>query len=206
MTHLHIPDAAMPGRVAVASYILMVVALGACVWSLRGRDSRRSAALTGIMGAFMLVAMSIPLGPVPVHLNLAALAGMMLGPAMAFICVFSVNLILAFVGHGGITVVGLNTIILGAQAVVAGVLFSRLYGRYGARASAALSTIVAVLMSLALVAGVVSVAGTVEIPRFAGLAGPIGLGGAVLESLVVTAIVSFLERVRPDLLRRRLEA
>ncbi|MGE5485934.1 MAG: energy-coupling factor ABC transporter permease [Ignavibacteriales bacterium] len=215
MTHLHIPDAAIPGRIAVAGYALMALALSICLWTLRNSDARRSTALTGIVGAFMLLAMSVPLGPVPVHLNLAALAGVLLGPAMALICVFSVNLILALAGHGGITVVGLNTIVLGVQAVTAGWLFSRLYGRFGgngrgAGVYAGLSTMVSVLLSLAVVFGVVSAAAIGEGPldahgveRTVALGGPIGLLGAVLESLVVAAIATFLERVRPDLLLKQ---
>ncbi len=230
MTHIHIPDAAVPGRVALAGYILMAAVLAICLWSIRKRDARRSTALTGIIGAFMMIAMSVPLGPLPVHLNLAAVAGIILGPAMAFLCVFSVNLILALVGHGGITVVGLNTIVLGVQAVTGGGLFSLLYKRRGAGLPAALSTMVAIVLSLVVVIAAFSATGLDEralihdhghgpeaevfeprehhenegaaVRRIIAYVGPIGLAGAVIESLVVAAIVVFLERVRPDLLRR----
>ena len=51
-------------------------------------------------------------------MNFAALAGMMLGPALSFVSVFVVNLILALLGHGGITAVGINTLTIGIEAAL----------------------------------------------------------------------------------------
>ncbi len=77
----------------------------------------------GIVSAIMIVAMMLEIVPIAYHFNLSVIAGIILGPAMAFISVFIVDLIIAMFGHGGITVIGLNTIVIGAEAVAGYYLF-----------------------------------------------------------------------------------
>jgi cobalt/nickel transport system permease protein len=80
-------------------------------------------ARAGFFAALMVVAMSFHVAPLGYHLNLAALAGIVAGPAAALLaCVFA-NVILALLGHGGITVIGLNTVTMGAEAVGAFAVF-----------------------------------------------------------------------------------
>ena len=50
-------------------------------------------------------------------MNFAA-PGMMHGPALSFVSVFVVNLILALLGHGSITAVGINTLTIGIEAAL----------------------------------------------------------------------------------------
>jgi len=76
----------------------------------------------------MLVAMSLEILPIFYHINLSVVAGILLGPALGFLAAFIANLILAFMGHGGITVIGLNTLLLGSEAVLGHTLFYLLSG------------------------------------------------------------------------------
>jgi cobalt/nickel transport system permease protein len=115
MTHLHLPDGVLPfwlwaGGFAFAAAL---IALGARVAS--GTDFRRRLPVLSMTAALMIVAMSIPVIPAIYHVQLAGLAGIILGPGLGLIAVFIVNLLLALVGHGGITVVGLNTLILSSE-------------------------------------------------------------------------------------------
>lgn len=144
---------------AFGGFLLLAAALSVSLWSLRKQDVRKKVAIIGIMGAFMLVAMSMPLGPLPVHLNLGVLAGVILGPALALVCAFVVNLLLALIGHGGVTVIGINSLVLGAEAAVGWAVFSLLRRRLGVTPSAVVATVVAVAISVSLVLGVVSAAG-----------------------------------------------
>ena len=71
----------------------------------------------------MLVGMSTEFVPIAYHINLTVLAGIIVGPAMGFLAAFIVDLILALFGHGGITVVGLNTLIVGAECALGSLIF-----------------------------------------------------------------------------------
>lgn len=86
-------------------------------------DIARKLPYIGIVSALMIVAMMLEIVPIAYHFNLSVIAGIILGPAMAFIAVFIVDLIIAMFGHGGITVIGLNTLVIGLEAVAGYYLF-----------------------------------------------------------------------------------
>jgi len=123
MTHLHIPDGVLPAWLWLggAGVAAALIALAARIAS--GRDFRRRLPLLSIAAAFMVVSMSVPVIPAVYNVQLAAVVGIILGPALGVIAAFIVNLLLALVGHGGITIVGLNTLILGGEMLAAWVLF-----------------------------------------------------------------------------------
>jgi cobalt/nickel transport system permease protein len=123
MTHLHIPDGVLPLWLWASGFALAaaLVALGARVAS--GTDFRRRLPVLSMTAALMIIAMSIPVIPAVYHVQLAGLAGIILGPGLGLIAVFIVNLLLALVGHGGITVVGLNTLILSGEMFAAWALY-----------------------------------------------------------------------------------
>ena len=85
---------------------------------MSGPEARRKIPLLGVVAALMLVGMSTEFVPIAYHVNLSVLAGIIVGPAMGFLAAFIVDLILALFGHGGITVVGLNTLIIGAECAL----------------------------------------------------------------------------------------
>ena len=105
--------------------------------------------------AVMLVAMSVPLGFLPVHLSMAVLAGILVGPGLGFVSVFVVNVILALVGHGGITIVGLNTLVIGLEVFVGAHVFRFLSGRLTVGRAAFFSVIPALVISMVFMVGIV---------------------------------------------------
>src|SRR4030095_2534852 len=69
----------------------------------------------------MLVVMALPV-PITAFdycMTLAGPVGVLLGPAPMFQVSFVVTLILALLGQGGFTVIGLNTLVLGLGAMLA---------------------------------------------------------------------------------------
>ncbi|MCL4552632.1 MAG: energy-coupling factor ABC transporter permease [Candidatus Marsarchaeota archaeon] len=126
MGHIHIPDGVLPIWLVVAGWAVAAVVLGLAVYRLRGEDVRRKVPLLGVVAALMLVAMSTEIAPIAYHINLTVLAGILLGPALGIIAAFIVDLILALFGHGGVTVVGLNTITLGSEVVFGFLIFKGL--------------------------------------------------------------------------------
>ncbi|HEY6865911.1 MAG TPA: energy-coupling factor ABC transporter permease [Candidatus Eisenbacteria bacterium] len=211
--HLHIPDGVLPPQVWGPA---LVVALALLAWSARARsgETRRELAYQGALGALVLAAMAleVPLGPLEYHLTLLGPLGVLLGPAASFQVLFVVNAILAMLGHGGFTVVGLNALVLGAGSALARPLYSVFARRLAPGAALGASTALVQVVSGALWLAVVATAlrGDFGIPGtpppagrlglVAGLTFPMWLVGIAAESLVAIGIGRFLARVRPDLL------
>jgi cobalt/nickel transport system permease protein len=174
------------------------------------RASPQQIAYQAALGALMLAVMSVPLGPFAYHLSLLGVVGLLLGAAGSFQVVMAVSATLALFGHGGLTVVGLNGLVLGAGAAVARPTY-RLLRRVAAPAwRAALATVASQLVSGAALVAVVAGARSESLLAarhahpdpavFAGLAFPLWLVGVALEAAVAYGVVRFLERVQPALL------
>ena len=123
MNHMHIPDGILPVWLWVSGLVLMSLALAFSLYRLRDMDKKKRVPLLGAISGVMLVAMNLELVPIAYHINLSVIAGILLGPALGFVAAFIVNLMLALIGHGGITVIGLNTLLLGAEMALGHTFF-----------------------------------------------------------------------------------
>jgi cobalt/nickel transport system permease protein len=207
MSHLHIPDGVLPVLLWAPGLglALLLLVLGARV--LRGVSPQRLA-YQSALGALVLAAMvvELPLGPLDYHLTLVGPVGVLLGGAAVFQVVFVANAILALVGHGGLTVVGLNALVLGAGGVLALPVYKICVRRWGAPVALTVATAVTQIVSGALwltgmaVAMHVQAVGPNRVKLVAGVAFPLYLAGIVIESAVAFGIARFIVRVRPDLL------
>jgi cobalt/nickel transport system permease protein len=148
MSHLHIPDGLLPVWLWVAGILLALAAVLFSLYMVRGMDLRKKIPLLGMMSAMMLVGMSIEV--VPYHLNLSVITGIILGPWLTLVASFIVNLLLGLIGHGGITVVGLNTLVIGFEGVMGYLLFSAFRKAFRPGASAAAATFLTLFMSTCL--------------------------------------------------------
>jgi cobalt/nickel transport system permease protein len=207
VSHLHIPDGVLPlavwaGGWAVAAVALVLAAQGG------GRTPQR-VAFRAAIGALALAAMAVelPLGPFEYHLTLAGPIGILLGVAGGYQVLFIATAMLAFIGHGGFTVIGLNALVLGSGAATARGVFALCRRRFPAPASMAAGTAVGQavaglawlgLVGVAIRAG--SSAGAERLPTLAAFALPLWALGVTLETVVAHGIAAFLARVRPDLL------
>lgn len=156
MSHLHISDGVLPWWLWVGGYVATLLIVLLALGRLRGQ--RRLLPAVAVMAAVAIVAMNIPLG-LQVHINLAALAGIILGPLNGFLAIFIVNLLTSLIGHGGVTVLGINSLLVGSEALVAGQLFKGLGGAKTLLPNAALSVLVALLVSTLLVVATAGLAG-----------------------------------------------
>ena len=220
MSHLHIPDGVLPVPVWLAGLVLAVLAL---YFATRGREpgAPRAIALRSALAGVMLVIMAVPV-PITAFdycMTLAGPVGVLLGAAGAMQVSFVVTLILALMGQGGFTVIGLNTLVLGAGAAIARPAYLWMLGTLrpaGAMAAAtAVSQVFSSMLWVALlwlsVRLMPAAAGEHEITQgLRWLKGGILLsvllpllGLAVgIESLLGYGFARFLDRVRPDLLPR----
>lgn len=219
MTHMHIPDGIFPFWLWGSGFIVMALALALSLYRLRGMEQRRNIPLLGALAAAMLVAMSLEVLPIAYHLNLSIATGILLGPSLGLLAAFIVNLMLAFLGHGGITVIGLNTLLLGTEAVLGHGFFYLLPKRLPIFWRAFLATVLALFIASLLLIGIVGVS-HVDIAAFTGPHGhegprekaaaslmtfavvvlTLGAIGWIIEGAVTGAVIRFLARVKPDLL------
>ncbi|MCK4257557.1 MAG: energy-coupling factor ABC transporter permease [Halanaerobiales bacterium] len=149
MSHIHIPDGVLPISWWVIGYLITAVILVVAIRKVENEDIRKSIPFLGVISALMLITMSIPVGGLPIHINLTILAGILAGPWLGFIAVFIVNTFLSFMGHGGITVVGLNCLVLGLEIFVGWGVFNILKKKVYLKdiLSAGIAVMVALLIS-----------------------------------------------------------
>jgi len=161
MSHIHIPDGILPFWLVTAGWVITLVLLFLSARRLSGPAARRKIPLLGVMAAVMLVGMSTEFVPIAYHVNLAVLTGLIVGPATGFLAAFIVDLILALFGHGGITVVGLNTLIIGTECTLGYYIFHGLYRVLRTRiksvaAPAGAAVIITLFVSTMLLIGIVA--------------------------------------------------
>ena len=106
MSHLHVPDGVLPAWLLAASWVLLCALLFLALWGHRQRDT----ILLGISVPFVVAAMSVPL---PVHLNLLVLVGILAGPWVGLLTAFLSVSILALFGHRGLSAIDLKSLVLG---------------------------------------------------------------------------------------------
>lgn len=163
MSHIHIPDGIISWWIWVPALLLVVGILYFIFRSWNQEEARRLVPLAAMMSALMLITMSVPLFIVPVHLTLAVLAGLMVGPKMAFVSILVVNTMLASLGHGGVTLIGLNTLVIGAEMLVGVYVFRLVSKKLSTLPSAMIATVVGVSLSLFISLGLmISTVGLVE--------------------------------------------
>lgn len=118
MSHIHLPDGFLSLPIWGSAFVITLLLLAFSIKKVQKKDFRRLLPFTGVSAAVMLLGMSVPIFIVPVHLSLAVLTGIILGPSMGFIVAFVVMTILAMFGHGGLSLIGLNTLLMGIEMFI----------------------------------------------------------------------------------------
>jgi cobalt/nickel transport system permease protein len=157
------PDGVLPLWLVLFGWALTLPLLALSARALGRVEQQRRLPLIGVVAALMLVGMTLELAPIGYHINLTVLGGILLRPAAGFIAAFVVDLILGLLGHGGITVVGLNTLVIGAEVVLGFYLFRLLWRWLGRRLR--LGPIVAATTFVTLLASTIFMIGIVGLSR-----------------------------------------
>lgn len=160
MSHLHIPDGLLAPFWLIAGFVISFAWIGLALYKLSGADMKKHIPKLGMISAIALVAMSIPLGPLPAHLNLTVLIGILLGPWWGILSVFIINLLLGFIGHGGMSVVGLNTLIIGSEVLIGYLVFSYVRDRISLVKAVAVTVTLTIVLSNSLMVGILAISHT----------------------------------------------
>jgi len=158
-------------------------------------DLGRRVPLLGAISALMLVAMSSELIPIAYHVNLTVVAGFLLGPALSVVAAAVDKTLLALLGHGGVTVIGLNVVVIAAEMVVGGLLFRallRLMGRPRASWAAGVATVVTLALTTTMLVGIVWLGGAGAATREHGALDPgtLRFGNPFAGGIFTNAIVA----------------
>ncbi len=162
MSHIHIPDGVLPIWLWLPGWIAALALVFVAGRLAERADVRRKVPLLAVVSALMLVAMSSEIVPIAYHINLTVVSGVLLGPVLSPIAAFIVQVVLAMLGHGGVTVLGLNTLLVSAEMIVGWALFRLLVavlGRSRVRWATSIATVLTLALSTTLLVGIVALSG-----------------------------------------------
>ena len=197
MAHLVDGVVCTPVILAGAAVAVIGIAVG-----LRRMDGERLP-YCGLMSAAFFVSslVHVPLGPSNVHLILNGLLGIVLGWAAVPAIFVGLLLQALLFGYGGITVLGVNTVIMGLPAVACFYLFAPMVRRDGRHTWAwgTLAGAFAILLSCGGIGAALALSGREFLPA-AQLVFIAHLPVMAVEAVVTGTIVVFLQRVKPEVL------
>lgn len=215
MAHIHLEDGTFTIPWVIVWWAVAVVLISVCLLWLRKvrKIDNRTITMASLCtaAAFAIFQVEIPI-PLPlfggVHLNFTPLIGILAGPAMGGIIVLIANVFSAAVGHEGWGLVGANCIVNLSEVFVTYVVYRALgrvnldaFSRAGIGTIFGLFTGNLVMMGIILVSGIQGIAiGTVDLLNSLIIIAAVNMLVAIVEAFVTGYIVSYLERVRPDML------
>lgn len=197
---MHISDGILSGPVLAAGFVGTVIVASL---TLRKMDIEEIPKVSVITAVFFVASLiHVPIGFSSVHLILNGLAGVVLGWRAFPAVLLGIILQAILFGHGGVSVIGVNTLMLGGGALAAYGLWQlrhfvsmkRKEVIFGALAGGGALLVSGLILSLALVT-------TGE--QFHVMAGAVLLAHIpiiVVEAFVVGAAAGFLAKVRPQIL------
>jgi cobalt/nickel transport system permease protein len=212
MAHIHLEDGAFSPLwllvwSAIAAILIAIVLLANRRKEIPPRKIAIAAMCASVGFAVFMVEVPTPVGPV--HMNFTPLIGILAGPGMGSLVALVINIFGAAIGHGGWGMVGPNSIVNIVEVVIGyyAFRFFKTKTKTGDFWSGFSATTIALTISAFLVVLIVSVS---EIQGSSLTRGETlnnmlilaiaNIVTAVVEGIVTGYIVSFLGRVRPDLL------
>ncbi len=208
---MHIPDGFLANRMAIALDVLSGAHIVYASKRLKPDISVHMVPIMGVMSAFIFAAqmLNFPIfGGTSGHLLGGALLGILLGPLAGMLTMTTVIVAQAlFLQDGGLLALGANLFNMGAITVLSGYLCYRLFGapdRTGNSLTVAgfAAGWTSVVLSAAACAMELGLSGA--IPLNVGLPAMVGYYAVIgiAEGALTAGVLSYLTRVRPDLLQR----
>jgi len=212
MAHVHLEDGAFSPLwlliwSAIAAILITIALLANRRKEIPPRKIAIAAMCVSVGFAVFMVEVPTPVGPV--HMNFTPLIGILAGPGLGSLVALVINIFGAAIGHGGWGMVGPNSIVNIVEVVIGYYTFRffKTISKTGDFWSGFSAATIALTISAFLVVLIVSVSeiqGS-NLTRGETLNNMLILAvanvvAAVVEGIVTGYIVSFLGRVRPDLL------
>lgn len=196
----HIPDGVLAWPVLAAGAAAAATGVAIGLRRIGEREIPRVAILAAAF--FALSLFSIPVGPSGVHLMLGALMGLLLRSAIFPAVLVALGLQAAIMGFGGLTSLGVNVFNIALPGAIAGFVLTPLIARADGPRAALLAG-AAAAFCVAATGLLVAAALYFSSPDYA-LASRFVLLSylplIVIEALVTGFCISFVKRVKPELL------
>jgi len=208
---MHIPDGFLTVNTIVPAWLASIGGLGWCLKKTREVLKDKMIPLMGVSAAFIFAAqmLNFPIaGGTSGHLLGGVLAAILLGPyAGAIVLAVVLTAQCLIFQDGGLTVLGANIFNMSFVGTMGGyVIYNSIKktigGDKGIMAGAAIAAWVSVILASTVCAFQLALSGTsplkIVLPAMAGVHVLIGIG----EATITVLVVSFVLKVRPDLIYR----
>ena len=157
--------------------------------------------------SFAIFQVSIPIFG-GVHMNLTPLIGILAGPVIGGIIVLIVNILSAAIGHGGWGLIGANILVNMTEVTVSYSIYKALLKlNLDTFSRAGIATIIGLLFGniamifVILISGIQGVHQDITTMLYGlSLIAAVNMGVAIIESFISGYIVSYIKRIRPDML------
>lgn len=202
---MHLPDGIIPLWQTVIYWIITLIFLALYLFKLSKENKKEKMIInTAVIAAVAIAASSLsipsPFG-VPIHFFIIPLAAILLGPltavTVAFLC-FTVQFL--FLGMGGITTLGVNTVTMGIVMSFSTYIFYKLTLDLDVKLSIFSGTFMGII--LATVAEILILIGanvaTLELLLTTLI--PFYLFVAVIEGVTNVFIINFISKIKPEIL------
>lgn len=200
---MHISEGILDGPVLATGVVAAGVIAAATMRRMDVEEIPKISVLTSVF--FVASLIKVPIGPTSVHLILNGLVAIVLGWRAFPAIMLGVILQAIIFGHGGVTVIGVNSVMLGGGALVAYLAWQQRYRFDFPRRDfvfGALAGVLATISSGLVLAVALLTAGE----AFAGVAVAVLLAHVpimLIEGAVTGAAAEFLMRVKPEMLAGR---
>lgn len=198
----HIPDGVLSGPVLIVGALATA---GLTAVALKRLDVERIPQAAVLSSAFFVASLvSVPIGPAGMHLLLNGLMGLILGWSAVPALLVALFLQAILFGHGGIAVLGVNTLNLALPALACALFLGPHLAATDPRRAFWLGLATALLGTLGtglLVALSLALSGDAFLPS-AKIVLLSYLPLAAIEAAITVGIIGFLQRVAPRMLAR----
>ncbi|MCX9083681.1 MAG: energy-coupling factor ABC transporter permease [Candidatus Methanoperedens sp.] len=211
MAHIHLPDGTFSIQWVITWWIIAFMILAFCLYWLKKVkkiDNKKITMASMLTAAsFAIFQINIPLFG-GVHMNLTPLIGIIAGPAIGGIIVFIVNILTAATGHGGWGLIGANMVVNMTEVMVAYSVYKWL-GKMNLDtfSKAGIGTMLGLLLGniamilIILISGIQGVDQDIRTILYGlFLIAAVNMGMAIIESFITGYVVSYIKKVRPDML------
>ncbi len=211
MAHIHLEDGSFSLFWVLAWWIVALCLIGIALFLLRSKYKPETKMITiaafVTAAAFAIFQVQIPIAG-GIHLNLTPLIAILTGPVIGTLIVLIVNILSAAIGHGGWGLVGANVLVNFSEILVAWLVFKGmkkitegLFSRAGVATFAGLFAGNLLMIAVILISGIQGVhQTTAQILTGLSLLAAINMGVAIVEAFLTGLIVTYIGKIRPDIL------
>lgn len=206
---MHIPDGFLTANTWLPAWFLSVAGLGLSIKKVGRMLKEKMVPLMGVMSAFVFAAqmLNFPVaGGTSGHLLGGVMSAVLLGPSAAAVVISCVLVVQCLVFQdGGLTSLGANIFNMAFVGAMGGyfiyfIVRKFMDGRRGILVATAVAAWLSVILAAAACALELAISGTsplkIVLPAMLGVHALIGIG----EALITVIVVSFVLKVRPDLM------